>query len=367
MKHSTRILFFLLITGVIQNSIIAQNKIENLIIITTDGYRWQEVFKGMDTAIANNKKFNQRDSGYIFNKYWSDDVNQRREKLMPFLWTTIVPKGQLYGNRMYRNDVDNANPYWFSYPGYNEIFTGYPDTSINSNGYKANPNVTLLEFLNHQPQFKGKVAAFGAWDAFDRILNKQRSGLPVFAAFDTIGGKNPTPNERLINSMMQDSYKPWKQDECLDVFTYYSAMEYLKKKKPSVFYISFGETDEWAHAGQYRSYLDAAHQVDAWIKEIWNFIQNDPKYKNKTALFLTVDHGRGDIDKEKWTSHGNKIEDSHEIWFAVMGPGIKATGEVKQPMQLYQKQFAQTMAKLLGYTFKADHPIGEEIKTVINK
>jgi hypothetical protein len=36
-------------------------------------------------------------------------------------------------------------------------------------------------------------------------------------------------------------------------------------------------------------------------------------------------------------------------------------------MQLYQEQFAQTMAKLLGYTFKADHPIGEEIKSVINK
>jgi hypothetical protein len=34
----------------------------------------------------------------------------------------------------------------------------------------------------------------------------------------------------------------------------------------------------------YRSYLDAAHQVDAWIKEIWDFVQNDPQYKDKTAL-----------------------------------------------------------------------------------
>ena len=31
---------------------------ENIIIITTDGLRWQEVFGGMDSAIANNKKFN---------------------------------------------------------------------------------------------------------------------------------------------------------------------------------------------------------------------------------------------------------------------------------------------------------------------
>lgn len=50
-----------------------------------------------------------------------------------------------------------------------------------------------------------------------------------------------------------------------------------------------------------------------------------------------------------------------------MGPGIKATGEMKEPMQLYQKQFAQTMANLLGYNFTAEHPIGEAIKSVINK
>jgi hypothetical protein len=39
----------------------------------------------------------------------------------------------------------------------------------------------------------------------------------------------------------------------------------------------------------YRSYLDAAHQVDAWIKEIWDYVQNDPQYKDKTALvFLLI-------------------------------------------------------------------------------
>lgn len=67
-----------------------------------------------------------------------------------------------------------------------------------------------------------------------------------------------------------------------------------EKNKPRVLYIAYGETDEWAHAGQYRFYLDAAKQVDAWIKKIWEFVQTDPQYKNKTALLITVDHGRGD-------------------------------------------------------------------------
>jgi hypothetical protein len=68
---------------------IQAQKIENIIIITTDGFRWQEVFKGMDSAIANNSKFNQGDSSYIFEKYWSNNENERRKKLMPFFWINI--------------------------------------------------------------------------------------------------------------------------------------------------------------------------------------------------------------------------------------------------------------------------------------
>src|SRR5678810_298424 len=345
------------------NSIRAQ-QIENIIIITTDGFRWQEVFKGMDSAIANNSKFNQGDSSYIFEKYWSNNENERRKKLMPFFWNTIVNHGQIYGNRKLDNKVNNANPHWFSYPGYSEIMTGFADSTIDSNEFPPNPHVTVLEFLNQQPKFKNKVAAFGAWDAFDRILNQQRSGIPVFSAFDTIGGKNPTPNEKLINAMMQDSYRPFGDAECLDVFTHYAALEYLKTKKPKVLYISYGETDEWAHHGYYRSYLDAAHLVDKWIKEIWTFVQSDPQYKNKTAIFITTDHGRGDINKEEWRDHGSGIADAYEIWFAAMAPDISPSGEQKSNIQLYQDQFAQTIAKLLGITYKASHPISPEIKTV---
>jgi len=364
MRKKYYLIFFLFL--ICANFLHAQQA-ENIIIITTDGFRWQEVFKGMDSAIANDPKFNQGDSSYIFEKYWSNDENERRKKLMPFFWNTIANHGQIYGNRKFDNKVNNANPYWFSYPGYSEIMTGFADTAINSNEFPPNPHITLLEFLNQQPKFKNKVAAFGAWDAFDRILNQQRSGLPVFSAFDTVGGKKPARNEKLINAMMQDSYRPFGNAECLDVFTHYAAMEYLKAKKPKVFYISYGETDEWAHNGYYRSYLDATHLVDKWIKEIWTFVQSDPQYKNKTAIFFTTDHGRGDIIKKEWRDHGSDVTDAYQIWFAAMGPGVRAGGEQKNNVQYYQDQFAQTIAKLLGLTYKAAHPISPEIKSVLSK
>lgn len=340
---------------------------ENIILITSDGLRWQDIFQGMDSAIANNPKFNENDSNYIFQTFWDDDELKRRKKLLPFFWSTIRDKGQIYGNRKYANHVNVVNPYKISFPGYHEILTGYADTLIKSNSHPANPNVTILEFLNQQSQFNGRVAAFAAWDAFDRIINEERSKIPVVNGFEPTGGNNPSSNEKLLNEMLKNSYRPWGEEECLDMFTHYSAIEHLKTKKPKVLYISYGETDEWAHYQRYRSYLDAARQVDKWIQQIWEFVQSDPQYKNKTSILFTTDHGRGIETKERWTDHGKSIDGSSEIWFAIMGPDITASGEVKLKMEIYQDQFAQTIAKLLGFTYKADHPISPEIKSVLSK
>ena len=163
--------------------------------------------------------------------------------------------------------------------------------------------------------------------------------------------------------MLLNSYKPWGEGECLDVFTHYAAMEFLKTSKPKVLYIGYGETDEWAHSGNYRDYLNAAHQVDKWLAELWNFFQNNPSYKNKTALLITVDHGRGEADE--WTSHGKDIAGADQMWFAIMGPGLAARGEMKTQVQYYQQQLAQTIANLLGKNYKTDHPVAEGMMEIL--
>jgi len=342
----------------------AQQEIENIIVVTLDGFRWQEVFEGLDSAVANQKRFHGGDSAYLFQKYWSPDPKIRRGLLLPFIWSTLVTRGQLHGNRRLGSNVDMANPYWFSYPGYNELFTGYPDSAVNSNSFPNNPHVSVFEFLNRQPGFEGRVAAFGAWEAFSRILNAPRCGFPVVAGFADCGGMDPNANELLINRIRRDSHKPWNEDECFDVFTHYAAMEWLKTRKPRVLYIGYGETDEWAHEGKYKAYLAAAHQTDQWIRDIWKFVEGDAYYKDKTALFVTVDHGRGDKQKDQWTSHGQSVGDSHETWFGILGPDIEATGEAATESQVYASQFAQTIASLLGCSFVADHPVGKRIEVL---
>jgi hypothetical protein len=336
-------------------------KTENVIIVTLDGLRWQEIFGGADSALMNNRNYT-RDRKGLENKFWSDDVNERRKKLFPFLWTTVESNGQLYGNRNKGNFVNNANPYWFSYPGYNEIFTGYADTAVNSNDKIYNRNENVLEFINKQKGYKGKVAAFCTWDAFPYILNEPRSGVYVNADVDTLQFSND--RLRLINDWQFLTTRPVGVRP--DVITYIAAREYLKVYKPKVLYIAFDETDDFAHGGMYDQYLASAYAEDKMIGDLWTTIQALPEYRNKTTLLITCDHGRGDKNKDQWKDHGQKVEDSNEIWLAVVGPDTKHTGEVTEAGQIYQKQFAATIGALLGIAFKSDHPVAQPVVSVLN-
>ena len=62
---------------------------ENIFIITTDGFRWQEVFTGADSAMMSNSRFVE-DTSLIKQLYWDEDANTRRHKLMPFMWDVIA-------------------------------------------------------------------------------------------------------------------------------------------------------------------------------------------------------------------------------------------------------------------------------------
>lgn len=347
---------------ILHYSIFSQTKTENLVIVTLDGMRWQEVFKGIDPVLVNDSTFS-RDRDGLKQKFWADNEEDRRKKLFPFFWNVIAEQGQLYGDRKYNNKVDNANRYWFSYPGYNEIFTGYPDTAVNSNDKILNKNENVLEFINKQKGYTGKVAAFTSWDVFPYILNEPRSGIYVNADVDTL--KFNSANLKLVNDIQFLSTRPLGLRP--DILTYIAGREYLKEYRPKVLYIAFDETDDFAHEGMYDQYIGSAYAEDGMIADLWKTIQSLPQYKDKTTLLITCDHGRGDKEKGNWRHHGSNIEDSHEIWMAVMGPDTKATGEMKMPGQLYQKQIAATLAQLLGFTFTANHAVAEPVQTVYLK
>lgn len=344
-------LFCIVALVLVQLPLWGQRKTQNVFIITFDGLRWQELYGGADSLLINHGDY-VRDVEGLRKRFWRATPEQRREALMPFFWTTIAKQGQLYGNRKYDNKVNCSNTMWFSYPGYSEILCGFADDErINSNDKRDNPNVTVLEFLDNKPEFKDKVAAFASWDVFPYIINEERSDLPVNAGYEAATG-DLSEREKFLNIMQAQIPQRWGSVR-FDAFTHHYALECLNKYQPRVVFIGYGETDDFAHDGRYDSYLKSAWQTDRFIKELWDWTQAQPQYKDKTTFIITTDHGRGTIPIESWRSHGNKINGADQIWIAIMGPDTPALGEVKSPGQLYQNQIAKTAAALLGVEYDA--------------
>jgi len=330
----------------------AQHKTENVIFVMVDGLRWQEIFSGADSSLIEPKEAASL-KAYV-----------TREGLMPFLWSTVAKRGQVFGNQSLGSEAYVTNGFNFSYPGYSETLCGFPDPRVDSNDKKLNPNVTVLEWLNQKPAFKGKVAAFGAWDVFPFIFNVGRAGFPVNAGYDPFETTPMTPRLQLLNQLKAETPHVWA-DEAFDAIPFQTALEFLKTKKPRVLYLSLGEPDDWAHAGNYAEYLRSIHRSDEFLEILWETVQAMPGYRDHTTLIFSPDHGRGGAPVE-WKSHGQKIPASKYIWMAFLGPDTAASGERSHIPAVTQNQIAATLAALLGEDYNASVPqAGKPISDVL--
>lgn len=338
---------------------------ENVIFVMTDGLRWQEVFRGADVSLMNKENGGVADVPSLQKAYWHETEETRRSALMPFLWGVVARRGQIYGNRGKGSEVYVTNGLNFSYPGYSETLCGFADPRIHSNEKVPNPNVTVLEWLNERRPYRGRVAAFTAWDVFPSILNAARAGFPVNSGYDPLSSVPATPRIELLNRLKADGPHVWN-GEPFDAIQFYTALEYMKARKPRILYLSLGETDEWAHQGNYEEYLNAAHRVDAYVESLWETAQSMHQYRGKTTLIFSPDHGRGDGPLE-WKDHGEKIPSSKHIWIAFLGPDTPARGERSGIPAIAQDQIAATLAALLGEDYVSDVPkAGKAISDAIH-
>jgi hypothetical protein len=325
---------------------------ENVLLVTIDGLRWQEVFAGADESLMNKEFGGVRDLASLNKRFWRDDAESRRSTLMPFFGSVIAAQGKVYGDPEHGSLVRVANPHHFSYPGYNELLTGIPDPKIDSNDKVPNPHVTVLEWLHRKPSFQGRVQAFGSWDVFPYILNTERSGIPVNAGWQPLDPHHGDAHLTHLDRLADEIPRYWDNVR-YDYFTFQGALAAIRRDRPRVLYVAFGETDDWAHAGRYDLYLDAAWRTDRYIEQLWHTMERLPEYAGKTSLVLTTDHGRGD-GRVEWKSHGESIPGSETMWIAVMGPDTPA-GPVRD-VTVTQSQVAATVAALLGFTLPADIP-----------
>jgi hypothetical protein len=330
-------------------------KTRNVVLIVSDGLRWQEIFTGADPLLLN------EENGGIWDKeadlrrdFWRDSPEARRQALFPFLWDTVAVHGQIFGNQTKGSIAQVTNGLAFSYPGYNEMLSGHPDARIDSNEYGPNPNLTVFEWLNGLPDLHGQVSAFATWNTFKDIFNVERSHLPLHVGWDAPYTGKLTPREELMNRLYRTTTR-FDDEDVYDSFVQVSLLDSFRTQRPRVLFVGYGETDNWAHQGRYDLVLHAAHDFDGFVKELWNTLQALPEYRDKTTFIITCDHGRGS-GKEQWKEHGVDEPGSENVWIAVMGPDTPALGERTQISRVTQSQIAATLAGLIGKDYPKAEP-----------
>lgn len=366
--RSRRLLLSLLLASLVQAMPAAGA--DNVVLITLDGLRWQELYRGLDKELAGHAEYAPR-GDELMAQFWDEDPNERARRLMPFLHGLLLTQGAHAGNRDAGSCARISNPWHFSFPGYSEILTGVVNPAIDSNHKTPNPEKSFLELLESQPAFRGHSAAFGSWDVFPWIFNVGRSGLPV-NALGTSTARADSFEETLVQ-LEQDIPSPWKTVRH-DAFTHHYALSWLRRETSRVLFISYGETDDFAHDGRYDEYIFAAQRSDRFIREIWEALQSLDSYRDRTVLFITVDHGRGEHPQETWKHHASKasiqgymqslaqyedgILGSEDIWMAALGPGVPASGLVRNGDDacLTANRIAATLLQHLGVDYRGLNP-----------
>jgi hypothetical protein len=137
-----------------------------------------------------------------------------------------------------------------------------------------------------------------------------------------------------------------------DYYTFRFAMAHLAAHEPRVLYLALGETDDWAHNGRYDMVLDSLARTDAYLKELWTWLQAQPEYRGRTSLLITVDHGRG-AGPDDWKSHGAKHPNAEFTWMAFVSPSMSRRGEWRDHPPVVTAQAAATLVRWMGADWRA--------------
>ena len=320
-----------------------------VILVTLDGARVEELFGGLDTSIVESQlKDGQRlEDQPVYKRFWAAAPEARREKLMPFFWGTLMKAhGSIAGNPALGSRVHLTNHHWFSYPGYSEILVGRAnDDVIKSNDPVRNPNQTVLQFLKASNGLtRDQVAAFTSWDVFSAIVESRAGDLTVNAGYQAFD--SPTAEVRRQSELQFETPTPWNGVRH-DAYTFRFAMDHLARHKPRVLYLALGETDDWAHDGRYDRVLETYTRTDQYLKQLWDWLQEQPEYRGRTHILITTDHGRGRTPAD-WRDHGAKVTGAGETWMAFISPSMSKRGEWRSHAPLTAAQAAATLIAWMG-------------------
>lgn len=300
---------------------------ERVVLVVLDGTRWQEVFEGVGTEMAQRYGVKERSA--------SD--------LVPTLhrWTTL--DGAAIGAPERGAVMRASGPSFVSLPGYTELLTGRlsPCTS-NACGPAAAP--TLLDEV--ADAWPDGAAAVASWDALDGAVAMGRDRV-----ISSAGRRRTRRLARLahheesavalLTGAAADSW-PGHDGYRPDADTARLALAVAAKERPRLLFVSLGDTDEHAHHDDYGRYLDALQSADAFLGRLERELEQSGALPHTTIL-VTADHGRADSFRD----HGAEHPESSRVWLVARGGKVRARGPLAATEEHALRDVAPTVRAIL--------------------
>lgn len=276
-----------------------------VIVIAIDGVRYQDVFGGARAS------------------WLAEGPVPSREELVPTL-VELERRGAVLGAPGGLGFYASG-PNFVSLPGYMEILSGSSGTGCTENDCVRIRRATLLDEFFARSGDPTRSAVFSSWPQVSRAASGA-FGSGVVSAGPFEGTRHDVLEahaecRRLLEAGRRDVLPDGlRRDDA----TAGLALAYLRAMDPDFLFLSLGETDEHAHAGDYPGYLTALQRADGWVARFFEEQRRAEVSGRPTALFVTTDHGRS----YDFNDHGRSYPESSRSFLIAAGSAIRPVGRL---------------------------------------
>jgi hypothetical protein len=285
----------------------------NVILVTIDGVRWQEVLTGADQALADAAALARGEA-------------RTARALTPNLHRLFFDEGAVIGDPRVGEPFTASGPVFVSLPGYVEIMTG-AESGCSGNDCEPDVRWAIAGSIARSAAPEGSSAVFASWERIARALPRDAAGLTVRAGREPGEEAPPYPGNG-----------EYRQDQR----TAAMAIDHLVRHRPRFLWVALGDTDEWAHRHDYRGYIEALRFADGVVGELAAHLNDMEDYGARTTILVTTDHGRD----ASFADHGGPS--SAGVWLMARGARIARRGITPLPRTRHLCDIAPTVAVLLG-------------------
>ena len=132
-----------------------------------------------------------------------------------------------------------------------------------------------------------------------------------------------------------------------DELTFLMTREIMRKFAPNLLVTIFSDV-EAAHFGSYAMHLAGIRTADRLAYQLWQEVQANPDYRDKTTLLIMPEFGR-DPDGSStngFFNHRANDDSTRDTWMMALGAGVDRRGVVERPIR--HIDICPTLASLLG-------------------